>query len=63
MDKPSFNVQAISLQSPQKLSRRFVRVLVDRVYFVAGLKVAYVATQALPYRDPFSPQIIQSVHD
>ena len=42
----------------QKLSRRFVSVLVDGVYFVPGLQVDYMASQALPYRDPFSTQII-----
>jgi hypothetical protein len=44
MNKPSFNVQAISLQPPQKLIRRFVSVLVYWVYFVAGLQVGYMAT-------------------
>ena len=58
MNKPAFNFQTILLQPPKEFGGRFVRILVEWVYFVARLKMDYVSTQAFPYLDPLSPQII-----
>ena len=44
MNKPAFYFRAVLLQPSQEFCRRFVRVLVDRMNSVAGLKVGYVVT-------------------
>jgi hypothetical protein len=36
--------------------------LVDRIDFVAGLKVNYVVPETFPYRDPLGAEIIKDIH-
>ena len=59
MNKPALYIRTVSLQLNQELCGRLVRVLADRMNFVAGLQVGYVFPQAFPYGDPLGPQIIK----
>ena len=52
MNKPTFYVRTILLQPSQEFSRRPIRVLVNRMDFVAGLKVGYVIPETFSHRDP-----------
>jgi hypothetical protein len=49
-------------QSAQEFSPRLIGVLVNRMDFVAGLKVSYVVSEAFSYRDPLRPQIIKDIY-
>ena len=42
MNKPTLYFRTVLLQLNQELCGRLVRVLADRMNFVAGLKVGYV---------------------
>jgi len=42
MNKPTLYFRTVSLQLKQELCGRLVRVLADRMNFVAGLQVGYV---------------------
>ena len=44
MNQPAFYFRAVLLQASQEFCCRRVGVLVDRMNFVAGLKVGYVVT-------------------
>jgi hypothetical protein len=62
MNKPALYLRTVLFQPSQEFCRRLIRVLVDRMNFVAGLKVGYVIPKTLPYRDPLGPQIIKDIH-
>jgi hypothetical protein len=62
MNKPTLYLRTVLLQASQEFSRCLIRVLVDRIDFVAGLKVNYVVPETFPYRDPLGPQIIKDIH-
>src|ERR1700722_14405122 len=62
MNEPALYPRTVLLQPNQELCRRLVRVLADRMNFVAGFKVGYVFPQAFPYGDPLGPQIIKYIH-
>jgi hypothetical protein len=44
LDKPALHFRTVMLQPTQELHRRLVRVLTNRMNFVAGFKVGYVVS-------------------
>jgi hypothetical protein len=60
--KPTLYFRTILLQLNHECRRRFIRVLIDRMDFIACLKVGNVVAKAFPYRDPLGSQIIKDIH-